>query len=58
MKNERLTDQKMPRAAIDLIRRQMALKKPTTTMRKKDAKTKKCGNYQMVVIYPEKVKMK
>lgn len=58
MKNERLTDQKMPRAAKDLNRRQMALKKPTAMMRKKDAKTKKCGNYQMVVIYPEKVKMK
>ena len=54
MKNERLTDQKMPRAAKDLIRRQMALKKPTTTMRKKDAKTKKRGNYQKVVIYPER----
>ena len=53
MKNERLTDQKMPRAAKDLIRRQMALKKPTATTRKKDAKTKKRGNYQMVVIYPE-----
>ncbi|CAH3164339.1 unnamed protein product [Porites evermanni] len=41
LKNERLTDQRMPRAAKDLIRRQMALKKPTATMRKKDAKTKK-----------------
>lgn len=57
MKNERLTDQKMPRAAKDLIRRQMALKKPNSMMRKKDAKKKKSGNYQMVVIYPEKVKI-
>lgn len=57
MKNERLTDQKMPRAAKDLIRRQMALRKPNTVMRKKDAKKKKSGNYQMVVIYPEKVKI-
>jgi len=47
LKNDKLSEQEMPRAAKDLLRRQLAMKKKST-LKKPDKKKKKQGTNEAV----------
>lgn len=49
LKNDKLKEQEMPRAAKDLLRRQLAIKNKTT-MKKIDKKKKKQGTKWVLVL--------